>query len=599
MADGRRVFWVLAAVLVFGMNLGSAQEAEVSLRHLAEQNGIHIGAAVYASHLDDPAHQQVLSQQFNMLTPEHEAKACMVQPAQAQFDFRNVDTLVAFAEEHDMVVHGHTLLWHQCMPEWLASGQFSRDEAIQLLRDHIMTVVGRYKGRIPIWDVVNEAIADGGTGLRDTPWRQMIGDDYVELAFRFAHEADPEARLFYNDYGAEGMNAKSDAVYAMLQDFIERGVPVHGVGLQGHFRLDSIDAEAIAANMQRLGELGLEVQLTEIDVWFQGQASDEIYRRQAVDYHRVMETCLDSEYCTAFIVWGVTDKFSWLRDPQFSSNPDVEPLLFDADYQPKLAYHALLDLLARRAGETPILSDEERDALLQPQSSAAELPEPTRSDPAQLAPDSVDGVAYYAPFPVEITLDGETDDWENVPRVTIDSGPLLPSDHDSTMTFAVAADQTNLYFMADVQDSSLIYGLNEPASGWYQEDSVEFYINASGNLTATAYQSAITQIGILAANITAPDEPIIGGYNSGNVPVLVSAVETDTGYRIEAAVPLETDVWSIQPEHLGVLGFQAHLNGASSTERDTKLIWSLYDIQDQSWTNPSLFGQLVFWDVTQ
>jgi endo-1,4-beta-xylanase len=600
----KRFIPVLGIMLMAGTTVNAAQDAAHSMRNLADRNRIHIGAAVYASHLNDPVHAETLAREFNMLTPENEAKACEVQNQLGEFDFRKLDRLVAFAEQHAMTVRGHTLVWHQCVPSWLQNAKFSRAEAIKLLRDHILTVVGRYKGRIPIWDVVNEAVADGGSGLRETPWKSLIGDDYVELAFRFAHEADPNALLFYNDYGAEPLNAKSDAVYALVKDLVKRGVPVHGVGLQMHISVGdvgpgkSIDPKALAENMQRLGELGLQVQITEMDVKFAGKPTEDILRRQAGDFRQVLETCLNVKYCTAFITWGVTDRFSWLRDPQFFSNPDVEPLLFDPDYKPKPAYFAVLDLLARRAGEPALLSDDQVAAMVQDRPAAAvTLPKPTKTDPAQLSPDSVPGLAYYAPFPVSIKLDGDFSDWKNVPRVTVDKGPMLPANSDTKLTFAAAADKTNLYFMADVQDSKVVYGTHDPASEWYKEDSVEFYINATGDLALTSYKKGVSQIGILAANITHPDQPILGGGNSADSKVSVVAVKTDGGYRIEAAVPLVTDVWTIEPKHMGVLGFQAHLNGSSGADRDTKLIWSAADTQDQSWQNPSLFGQLIFWDV--
>lgn len=324
----------------------------MTLRELAEQNNFYIGAAVYTYHLDDPVHREILSREFNMLTPEHEAKHCQVERERGRFDFRNVDRLVAFAEAHNMVIHGHTLVWHSCMPEWIQSGEFSREEAIQILRDYIMTMVGRYKGRIAIWDVVNEAVADSGR-LRDTPWRRLIGDDYIELAFRFAHEADPDALLFYNDYGGEAMTGKSNAIYELVQGLVERGVPIHGVGLQSHFALGGVNSFSIAENIRRLGELGLQVQITEIDIRFEGEPNDAILEDQADDYQGALEACLSSEACTAFVVWGVSDKFSWLRGENlgFFHNPVVEPLLFDDNYQPKPAYFALRETLANRAGE--------------------------------------------------------------------------------------------------------------------------------------------------------------------------------------------------------------------------------------------------------
>jgi endo-1,4-beta-xylanase len=340
-----------------------AQDNTIRLRDLADANDIYIGAAVYTSHLNDLLHGEVLSTQFNMLTPENEAKFCELQPRRGNFDFTRLDQLVAFAEEHNMTVRGHTLLWHQCLPDWVANGDFTREEAIGIMRDHIYTVVGRYKGRIPIWDVVNEGI-DGST-LRRTPWQQFIGDDYMDLAFQFAHEADPDALLYYNDYGAEGLNAKSDAIYEAVADMVQRGIPIHGVGLQAHITLNDtqpnrwLEPEKLAANIQRLGELGLQVQITEMDVKYQGDANERMLRWQAADYYRFMEVCLDSEYCSGFVVWGVTDKFTWLRSPQFYDNPTVNPLLFDDSYQPKPAYFALAALLARRAELPAVMSDDE------------------------------------------------------------------------------------------------------------------------------------------------------------------------------------------------------------------------------------------------
>jgi endo-1,4-beta-xylanase len=165
--------------------------------------------------------------------------------------------------------------------------------------------------------------------------------------------------LLYNDYGAETKNAKSNAIYAMAQDFLERGIPLHGIGLQSHLDLGRINFGSIASNIQRLNELGLEVQLTEVDIKYLGDTDAEILRDQARDYYNLMEVCLDAENCTAFITWGVTDKFTWLRNVTFFDNPTVEPLLFDSDYEPKPAYYMLASLLAKRAGETPPLDDSE------------------------------------------------------------------------------------------------------------------------------------------------------------------------------------------------------------------------------------------------
>ncbi len=600
-----RIF--ICGLLIISLSVGIGAKAYAvqqnttsTLRELAEKNHFYFGAAASPTHFGDSAYVKTLSREFNMLTPENEAKFSSLQAQQGQFDFRALDRLMTFAEQNQMTVRGHTLVWHQFVPGWLASGKFSREEAISLLRDHIYTVVGRYKGRIPIWDVVNEAIADSGAGLRDTPWRKLIGDDYIEMAFRLAHEADPDALLFYNDYNTEGMNSKSDAVYALVKDFVARGVPINGVGLQSHFTVGQMDAAGIAENMKRLGELGLQVQITEMDDRYPEGSSDAVLQQQAGDYRQLLQTCLDSHYCTAFVTWGVNDLYSWLRNSNlgFYVNQSVKPLLFDDDYQPKPAYYAVLDILARRVGEAPILSDEQIAAMnVVPPPAVVEvkLPPPHKTDLAQIAPDPVPGVAYYAPFPVAIKLDGKTDDWANIPRATVDKGPQIPANNTTSLSFAVAADAQNIYFLAEVKDSKLVYGKHDALTEWNREDSVEFYLNATHNLQLTAYQPGVVQIGIPAANITNPATPLVGGSNSADAHLQMVAVKTETGYLIEASVPLVTDVWSSVPLTLGKLGLQVALNGASSDDRDTKLIWSIYDTQDQSYMNPGLFGQLIFW----
>ncbi len=356
----KSLLWFLAAGLLLSAGMSAAQDTTETpaapaptLRDLAARDNFYIGAAVGFQEVNDAHYSSVLAREFNMLTPENEAKACSIEPQIGRFEFHKFDTIVAFAEAHDMKVHGHTLVWHQCVPSWLQNGKFTREEAIGLLRDHIYTEVGRYKGRVAIWDVVNEAI-DDDNGLREAPWHTLIGDDYVELAFRFAHEADPDALLFYNDYNIEAVNAKSDAVYAMVQDFIKRGVPINGIGLQSHFEIGTVNAPSIARNIQRFGMLGLQVQMTEVDVRYDGDTTDAVLQRQARDYGKLMSTCLDSPFCTAFITWGLTDRFSWLRgsDLGFFENETVAPLMFDQDYQEKPAYFAVRDLLAKKVGVT-------------------------------------------------------------------------------------------------------------------------------------------------------------------------------------------------------------------------------------------------------
>ncbi len=207
-----------------------------------------------------------------------------------------------------------------------------------------------------------------------------------------------------------------------------------------------------------------------------------------------------------------------------------------------------------------------------------------------LAPEGVFGETYYAPFPVSITLDGDLVDWAGVPRVTLAGASETP-----TVSFAAVADGENLYFSANVTDDNIITG--QHGAEYWNEDSVEFYINATGDLSLSSYTDGVAQITIPVLNADQPDEPVIGGIQGTSADVQLSVRRTDTGYIVEAAVPLINDVWEIIPEHDGAIGFQVHLNGASSTDRDTKLIWSVFDSSDQSYVDPGLFGQLIFFEV--
>jgi endo-1,4-beta-xylanase len=201
---------------------------------------------------------------------------------------------------------------------------------------------------------LNEAI-DWNGSLRDTLWLEKLGPQYMDQVFRWAHEADPEAKLYYNDFSAEGLGDKSDAVYELVKGMVERGVPIHGVGFQGHFGIEEPpSAEAVAANIERLKTLGLEVQFTEVDVRIPEPVTDEKLQEQADVYWSMLNACVQNSGCTAFITWGVTDKFSWISS--FLDGYDAG-LLLDADYEPKPAYWALRDVLERRLGIGPYAAD--------------------------------------------------------------------------------------------------------------------------------------------------------------------------------------------------------------------------------------------------
>lgn len=335
--------------------LATRETAGPPLRILAERAGIKIGAAVAPECLDETAYAETLGREFNQLVPENQLKWEHVHPTEDGYNFAPADRIVAFAESHGIQVRGHALVWHNQVPPWLTARRWGRRELIAILEDHIDTVVSHYAGRIQCWDVVNEVIDDCwlgflGCGLRPTFWREMIGDDYITRAFTLAHTADPGAKLFINDYSAEEINAKSNALYALVRDLKMRGVPIDGVGFQLHLRqAQGFDFDSFEQNLQRFIALGVEIHFTEVDVAIAGEVNQEKLEQQAVIYQRLMMIARRYPQVTAFLTWGVTDKYSWLpwfaREVMHSTQPYGCGLLFDEQYRPKPAYFALREAL--------------------------------------------------------------------------------------------------------------------------------------------------------------------------------------------------------------------------------------------------------------
>ncbi len=326
----------------------------LSLRSLAQAHGIYIGTSVVVDALQNEGqYRETLANEFNLVTPEVSMKFDATEPKRNLYTFEGGDTLVAFAKMHNMQVRGHNLVWYTALPSWLTTGTFSREELITILREHIVTEVSHYRGQVNIWDVVNEAVNNDGT-LRNSIWLRGIGPDYLDLAFLWAHEANPEARLFYNDYDGEGLGQKSNAIYNLVKGMIQRGVPINGVGLEMHVSLDEYPhPEDVLANMQRLAALGLEVQITEMDVKIQNDTRPLQARltAQAQIYRDMLSVCLAIKRCTAFIMWGFTDRHSWI--PDATGHQDA-PLIFDEEYRPKPAFFALVDVLNKLSNENNV-----------------------------------------------------------------------------------------------------------------------------------------------------------------------------------------------------------------------------------------------------
>ncbi|NGN69020.1 endo-1,4-beta-xylanase [Streptomyces sp. A7024] len=314
-----------AAVLTFSP---SAQAAE-TLGAAAAESGRYFGAAV-APHLGEADYESTLNREFSSVVAENAMKWDATEPSQNQFTFSGGDELVDYAQQHGKSVRGHTLVWHAQQPGWVQG--LTGDSLRQAMRNHITKVAGHYAGKIDSWDVVNEAF-EGDGSRRQSNLQKQLGDGWIEDAFRTAKAADPDAKLCYNDYSTDGINAKSDAIYRMVQDFQARGVPIDCVGFQSHLSSNS-DLGTYRQNLQRFADLGVHVQITELDVGGSGAAQANVYRQ-------VTEACVAVARCNGITVWGVTDKYSW--------RAQETPLLFNGSYQKKEAYDAVLAALNNAA----------------------------------------------------------------------------------------------------------------------------------------------------------------------------------------------------------------------------------------------------------
>jgi endo-1,4-beta-xylanase len=299
--------------------------------------------------------------QFSSVTPENAMKMGPIHPDPNRYAWQDSDAIVAFAQKNGMKVRGHTLCWHNQTPRWFFTDstgkQVSREVLLGRLKQHINDVVGRYKGKIYAWDVVNEAVPDTSASIyRRSKFYEIIGEDYIEKAFEYAHAADPDAKLFYNDYNTES-SAKREKIFQLLKKLKDKKVPVHGVGLQGHWSIYEPTRQELEKSIEQFASLGLAVQITELDVSVHpkeherrakkptdtGELTAEMVDKQAVQYKMLFDVFRKYKgTVTGVTFWNVSDKTTWLDNFPVPNRKDY-PLLFDQNYQPKKAFEGVVN----------------------------------------------------------------------------------------------------------------------------------------------------------------------------------------------------------------------------------------------------------------
>ncbi len=349
------------------------EQKEASPLSEAYEGKFKIGVALNSSqvHGDLPEAIRLIEKHFNTGTPENLLKWTSTHPQPDQYTFDGPDTFVEFAEQRNMFIVGHTLVWHSQIPDWTFvdenGDELGRDALLQRMKDHIDTVVGRYKGRVDAWDVVNEA-ATWSDGLRQSKWHEIIGEEYIDKAFQYAHEADPDAELYYNDYNLWAPD-KRQTVVDMVKRLQENDIPIHGIGMQGHWGLDGPPIEEIEASIEAFSALGVKVMITELDINVL-PSEDDVgveYDPEDGDVPSALDPYTDGlpdhvqqqlkdRYVELFELfkkhqekidrvtfWGLDDGHTWLNGFPIPGRTN-HPLLFDRNYEPKPALFGILEV---------------------------------------------------------------------------------------------------------------------------------------------------------------------------------------------------------------------------------------------------------------
>jgi|LakMenE01Jun11ns_1017448.scaffolds.fasta_scaffold9959247_8 endo-1,4-beta-xylanase len=328
----------------------------VSLGAAAQRRGRIYGAAVSQQALEDRDFRSLLLQQVRSMTPENALKWEVVEPQRGHFDFRQGDALLRLAKRHGLEMRGHTLVWEQQEPAWLQT--VASSDLRTILKAHIERVVGHYRGQLRSWDVINEPLADDGSGLRRHRWWRALGPEYIDLALEWAHQADPGARLLINEYGLEAQTpaaaVKRRALLALLRDLRRRNVPLHGIGLQAHLQAgpDGGRYDELVGFLKQVQALGLEIQITELDVDDRQLPGDPALRDRlvAAEYDSFLAAVLSNPAVRQVTTWGLSDRYTWLNSQSPRSDGRGQRALpFDEALRAKPAVAVMRERFAKAA----------------------------------------------------------------------------------------------------------------------------------------------------------------------------------------------------------------------------------------------------------
>ncbi len=541
--------------MTMGMSLADEQatkdqeKKEVHIENLTPLKDIYKGkfliGNIYNSFNLTGADRDMVLHHFNVVTPENMMKPDAMQLQKGVFTFESADAMTGFCQENGLKTVGHTLAWHSQTPDWM-NASCGREEAIGRLRDHISNVAGHYSGKLLSWDVVNEAIQDGArlpadgnwkSCLRDTPWLRNIGTDYIELAFQFAHEADPNAKLYYNDYNLNDNN-KAEIAAAMFTDLKKKGVPIDGIGMQAHYST-TLPVATVEHSLELFKKTGAEISITELDVVVSQAKATGLTKEEEIAQGQTYAQLFSlynqySDVIQRVTFWGYADTRSW-RSSNF-------PCLFDGNYKAKEAYYAVAD----------------PDGYLK-KHPLKEIPEPNTINALKGTP----------------VIDGTVDEiWNQAKEEPVRI--MTMAWQGATGTVKTLWDEKNIYVLVRVKDKTL----NTDSKNAYEQDSVELFLDEN-NDKSYYYQEDDGQFRVSCKNM------VTFGSNGKREGFQSSVKVTEDGYLVEAKIPL-----TITAEKGKVMGFDVQIN--DSNERGERIsVAKFNDDSDNSWQSTARWGNLL------